>query len=602
MNATGGLFENFDETPTPTPKPTPEAPRNNGAGAPHTVPPAAQTGQATPNATPTGAAKGNGSAAPKPNDPGPKAGEAPPEEAQTDDARVHEAKPERTVEGEIVGTESNAFTEYAMVPSSKVAELVALRNATLAALTTAGKHGRETVAAIETCDDLGRQLLERSNVRHRPHDRATPEQSYLVSSFVLDDKEFNTEARRNVDAAAWRRLVRETRLERLMDRSARNELEDSLERDPPEVTIANVEATLDSLAADAANIFRRGIANAFASLDRRFRSHLGFSLGTRIILPSAFCELGLWSYGRHGVDIRATLVDIERTFHVLDGAQAPPPDEGVIGAINESRQKRRYSEAAQSEATTDYFLARVFKNGNIHLWLTNEKLVERVNKLLAEHYGETLADARHDESARPRGPNGANARAMAKATKLWATPPAIAKRLVELGQRPGESARGHRALEPSAGEGAICEALAEAGYSVDAVELDAERAAHLRSLGLCARVVAANFLDTRPPPEGGYDRIVMNPPFEGGLDIDHVRHALTMLSPTGRLVAILAAGAEYRATAQAKTLRAQAKRLKGRWIDLPQGAFRDSGTEANTIALVVDADGRTPPWQDARHW
>ena len=34
----------------------------------------------------------------------------------------------------------------------------------------------------------------------------------------------------------------------------------------------------------------------------------------------------------------------------------------------------------------------------------------------------------------------------------------------------------------------------------------------------------------------------MNPPFENGRDIDHVTHALSLLKPGGRLVAIMSEG------------------------------------------------------------
>ena len=68
---------------------------------------------------------------------------------------------------------------------------------------------------------------------------------------------------------------------------------------------------------------------------------------------------------------------------------------------------------------------------------------------------------------------------------------------------------------------------------------------------------------------GQFDRIVMNPPFERGADIEHIRHAYAKLSPGGRLVAICAqrpapAGGAGRA-------------LLRNWIDLPAGSFKETG-------------------------
>jgi 16S rRNA G1207 methylase RsmC len=45
---------------------------------------------------------------------------------------------------------------------------------------------------------------------------------------------------------------------------------------------------------------------------------------------------------------------------------------------------------------------------------------------------------------------------------------------------------------------------------------------------------------------GTFDRIIMNPPFENAIDIKHIKHALTMLNPGGRIVALCAKGPRQR--------------------------------------------------------
>ncbi len=44
----------------------------------------------------------------------------------------------------------------------------------------------------------------------------------------------------------------------------------------------------------------------------------------------------------------------------------------------------------------------------------------------------------------------------------------------------------------------------------------------------------------------GFDRVVMNPPFERQQDIDHVSRAAGMLKPGGRLVSVMSAGVTFR--------------------------------------------------------
>jgi predicted RNA methylase len=94
---------------------------------------------------------------------------------------------------------------------------------------------------------------------------------------------------------------------------------------------------------------------------------------------------------------------------------------------------------------------------------------------------------------------------------------------------------GHRVLEPSAGRGRIAEQLRRCGAVVTCVELLPGNVKELRERGF-NRLLEGDFLatDLRAlsffPPEA-FDRIVMNPPFSGQADIDHVRHAFGMLAP-----------------------------------------------------------------------
>lgn len=88
-------------------------------------------------------------------------------------------------------------------------------------------------------------------------------------------------------------------------------------------------------------------------------------------------------------------------------------------------------------------------------------------------------------------------------------------------------------LEPSAGMGNIAEGIRSAGVEPDVVEISGSLRPLLEEKGF--NLVGSDFLE-----QGGeYDRIVMNPPFEKGQDVDHVRHAYSLLKPGGRIVSIM---------------------------------------------------------------
>ena len=120
--------------------------------------------------------------------------------------------------------------------------------------------------------------------------------------------------RKRIDRPMWLHLLSHMGLETLMDAKAREQFRAGLEKNPPEATAENCFATMHALVEDADLIFRRGLVEAFCRLDRRFRSHDGFKLGARIILPYMFCEYT----GTLNSDRAATLRDVERVFYVLD--------------------------------------------------------------------------------------------------------------------------------------------------------------------------------------------------------------------------------------------------------------------------------------------
>lgn len=164
------------------------------------------------------------------------------------------------------------------------------------------------------------------------------------------------------------------------------------------------------------------------------------------------------------------------------------------------------------------------------------------------------------------------------APQLFPTPAHLASRLVEEADiRPG-----HRVLEPSAGTGALLDAIKAARGHLDltyAVERHHTSCEQLRRrYDLPVRCI--DFLEYREFPDG-FDRIVANPPFHRGQDVKHIQHMLTMLKPGGRLVSLCADGPKQR-----EQLESVACASGGFYESLPAGSFSEQGTDVS-IALVV---------------
>lgn len=202
---------------------------------------------------------------------------------------------------------------------------------------------------------------------------------------------FAKTVRADLDRDMWRGFIVGTPLGSLMDVEEKKRFEESLKSDPPECTPETVFATMSRLAGDAGGIFRRGLANAFSRLSHDFRSHDGFKIGDRVVMARLVTGSGTFRFLNHYTE--GYLAGVDRCFHVLDGKPGPEYQQGACAALRSAIQQ-----LGVSSVETDYFAIKWYGNGNAHIRFRRADLVEKANKLLAEHFGETLGqgyEARH---------------------------------------------------------------------------------------------------------------------------------------------------------------------------------------------------------------
>lgn len=166
---------------------------------------------------------------------------------------------------------------------------------------------------------------------------------------------------------------------------------------------------------------------------------------------------------------------------------------------------------------------------------------------------------------------------------FFPSPPAVVVRLLAL----ADIKPGMRVLEPSAGKGAIAYACADAGATVDCYEL---MEANFVALAGDARLGPVRHMDfLAQAPEASYDRVVMNPPFLKQADIKHVMHALQFLKPGGLLVSVMASSVAFRDNRLTQDFRDLVRARGGDIEALPDGSFKASGTNVNTVIVTIPA-------------
>lgn len=89
-------------------------------------------------------------------------------------------------------------------------------------------------------------------------------------------------------------------------------------------------------------------------------------------------------------------------------------------------------------------------------------------------------------------------------------------------------------------------------------------------------------------PTSKFDRVVMNPPFSRGQDVEHVRHALSLLAPGGLLVSVMSNGVTFRQDRRYADFR---RDFSPEITPLPEGSFKTSGTNVSTVVVRIRKAG-----------
>lgn len=232
---------------------------------------------------------------------------------------------------------------------------------------------------------LYKQAMDTLDEAKKAHSRACAGR-HIDTQFLRDlhyGRVDEKSAREAVDRGMWHYLIIGTPLGSLMDAKEKSDFEESLRKDPPEITPDTVFATMSRLAGDAERIFRRGLVEAFRTFCGDYHSHDGFKIGTRFIIQNLVTGSGRFRYLNHWREDKVR--DLDRCMHVLDRKPAPEYQQGILAALRTAIQT-----GIPGVVTGDYFRVRWHAGGNCHFYPTRPDLVELANKMIADHYGEAL--------------------------------------------------------------------------------------------------------------------------------------------------------------------------------------------------------------------
>lgn len=169
---------------------------------------------------------------------------------------------------------------------------------------------------------------------------------------------------------------------------------------------------------------------------------------------------------------------------------------------------------------------------------------------------------------------------------FFPTPSALVAQMVER----AALAPGLSVLEPSAGSGALAQGVAEAEprAALTCLEINASLATLLKLKGFDPQ--QTDFMEFRK--FGQFDRVIMNPPFEQGQDVEHVRRAFEHLKPGGVLVAIMSPAWQFNTRSKFANFRDWISALPHHVEEIGAGAFKEAGTNVSTVMVTISRPER----------
>lgn len=175
---------------------------------------------------------------------------------------------------------------------------------------------------------------------------------------------------RQLDEKMWSRVVELGQFRDLMTVVQQRKLSDELSKCPP-FTIETVKATVGELLSNRPNMLQDLIETSFTERSKGFKSNQGMKINKRQVINNVFCRYGMMNRGYRQVD---RLDDIVKAISVLLGCDIP----------HVSSTLKVNSEISEFDGKVRF---KAFKNGNVHIWVECEDLLNKLNDIMAGAMG-----------------------------------------------------------------------------------------------------------------------------------------------------------------------------------------------------------------------
>lgn len=168
-----------------------------------------------------------------------------------------------------------------------------------------------------------------------------------------------------------------------------------------------------------------------------------------------------------------------------------------------------------------------------------------------------------------------------KIYQFFPTPRPIAEQMCDMAELDSSC----KVLEPECGRGDLADVIFERGVcDLYGVELNRDMEQYLRNKPY-PTLTGIDFISEfakDPNIRHDWTRVIMNPPFSKQQDVLHIQTAYSILKPGGVLVSVCSPSPFFRTNKASTDFRAWLNEMKAEVMDVPEGAFKESGTQIRT--------------------
>jgi len=182
----------------------------------------------------------------------------------------------------------------------------------------------------------------------------------------------------NIRRTAWKRILERIEVHKFVNEKRKDKIEESLEKDVPELTVAIIFDLLESFVQNAKDFQMEVLNDAFDYLRPHgiyyptFKTNSEYEIGPKVILAEKV-ERGYSSRFRVRSGSADRIIAIDKAFHILDGKGIPDGYKSpLVDAIGTTET---------GDGNTEYFYFKCYRNGNLHLTFLRPDLVRELNAI-----------------------------------------------------------------------------------------------------------------------------------------------------------------------------------------------------------------------------